>query len=235
MDDDKKNYEIIKNLRVRASRFRSVAFIALGLSVALLIGAIYLFLYASELSFRDNVNLIELKSIQIQELNKQRNVLNLELKEAQERYLAEIRGTGGTGKLGAGPVAKLFKDRMIELDMQLSEMDSRIASESKARNDGKQNAISMSQVITTSVTRLIVLGTVIFLVQILVNLYKYNMRVAGHYEAIADAMSISGTTISSESFVNIAELLSTNKIDFGATPSSIFDKAIDLIKVANNK
>jgi hypothetical protein len=233
--DDEQNLATIKSLRVRASRFRYVAFIALGVSVALLIAAIYLFLYASELSFRDNVNLLELKSIQINELSKQRDALNLELKKAQDRYLAEVQGVGGTRLPGEGPVARQLKERMNNLEVQLSEMDARIAFESKVQNEGKQNEISMSQVVTTSVTRIIVLGTLIFLVQILVNLYKYNMRVAGHYESIADTLILTGASMSGESFANIAELLSTNRIDFGATPSSVINQAVDLMKIANNK
>lgn len=234
MEDQQKS-EIVSSLRVRASRFRQVAFVALGVSVALLIIAIYLFLYASELSFKDSVNLLELKSIQIEQLNKQRTELNIELTKAQERYLSEIKGAGPTGLAGMGPVSKQLQERMQYLEYQLKSMDEKLASEQSALSNGNRNEISMSQVITTSITRFIVLGTVIFLVQILINLYKYNMRVAGHYEAIADALALSEKPIEAESFSDIAELISPNKIDFGTTPSSIFNQAIELSKAVNQK
>ena len=124
---------------------------------------------------------------------------------------------------------------MDDLAIKLKQMDDRIARQSNTLTNDKQDDLSISQVVTTSVTRFIVLGTVIFLVQILINLYKYNMRVAGHYEAVADALDLSKPPLSEDSFLSLAELMSPNKIDFGAIPSSIVDHVFDLLKVVSRK
>ena len=78
---------LIKKLRTRAWRFRSIASFALIGSVFILLIAIYFFLYASSLSFLDNVNLLKLKTIQFEQLSNQRYSLAMELKDAQQRYL----------------------------------------------------------------------------------------------------------------------------------------------------
>ncbi len=224
---------LTKSLRTRASRFRYVAYFALIGSVIILATSIYLFLNASELSLMDNVNLLKFKTIQLRELTNQRDNLAMELKGVQQRFQEEI--TEGYKNLGIGPVAVQLQRRMDDLALQLKIMDDRIAKQSNILTNEKQNELSISQVVTTSVTRFMVLGTVIFLVQILINLYKYNMRVAGHYKAVADALDLSKPPLSEDNFISIAELLSPNKIDFGTIPNSIVDHAFDLLKVVSRK
>lgn len=219
-----------ETLRKRALRFRSIAFFALSFSIILLIIAIYLFLYAGELSYRDSIQIIDLKNKQLNELNIQRKVLSEELLQAKGDLTKEKTGALDSGIPGAGAIYKALSDRVQVLNSQLKELDKKISETTKELSNNNTLNLSTSQILTTTITRLIVLGTLIFLVRILINLYKYNMRVAGHYDAISDGIDLLSNSYPETNFIDLFELISPNKIDFGKTPASIEQHTIDLIK-----
>ncbi len=71
------------------------------------------------------------------------------------------------------------------------------------------------------------IGIAILLVQIFVNSMRYYARLAEFYDAQADALLASGgdPAIAGE----FMEKFSPLSIDFGKTPSSIYEKALDTI------
>ncbi len=80
-------------------------------------------------------------------------------------------------------------------------------------------------------TRIAVIGLILYLVQILVNLYRYNVRLASFYEGLANAVELSGRSTGS-----FAELASAFRPDFGfgkspePVPQQITDLARDLVR-----
>jgi len=74
----------------------------------------------------------------------------------------------------------------------------------------------------------------LFLVQILVTLYRYNMRLASFYDARIDALKLAGSSTIKE----LGELimhLSPEQLDFGKTPATVTEQAFDLAKTLLNR
>lgn len=79
--------------------------------------------------------------------------------------------------------------------------------------------------------RVTVVVLIIFLVQILVNLFRYSTRLAGFYDARADALKIainSGISITSSDFHALVMSLAPDNIDFGRGQKSPIDSAVEL-------
>lgn len=262
--------DIKKKLRKRAMRFRYTAILALISSVILIIISIYLFLFASEISFNDNIKAIQLKSVDLTEVKQKRftvseeikrnneklSMLNHRLDKYLEKFENEIKGNytqGTSGVAGYGALARRIKLALEQINKQISETRDRINSlESlsekldkeelelrkiyqnriKGMDNNISHDLSFSQIITTNITRIIVMGSLLFLVQILINLYMYNVRVAGHFDSIADAITLVPEQIKAEKFTTLINFLSTNKIDFGKTPNSVISNALEIIKAS---
>jgi hypothetical protein len=84
-------------------------------------------------------------------------------------------------------------------------------------------------------TRIAVIVLVIFLVQVLVNLYRYNMRLAAFHDARAHALTIalaSGQSPASwlPDFRDLAATLSPSEVDFGRAPNVPAKDLVDLTR-----
>ena len=86
-----------------------------------------------------------------------------------------------------------------------------------------------SSALSTLITRAAILFILLFVVQVLVSLYRYNMRLAGFYDARADALSIfvEGTA---PTLGDLMRSLSPEQLDFGKTPTSVAQQSIELAK-----
>ncbi len=93
-------------------------------------------------------------------------------------------------------------------------------------SDQTQSQIYLVSTVTTRVGSVLIL---LFLVQILVSLYRYNIRLAAYYDARADGLELV-TTGSSEQIESIVRALSPESIDFGKSPMSPATHAVDLAK-----
>jgi hypothetical protein len=87
------------------------------------------------------------------------------------------------------------------------------------------------RLLSSAATRLEVVILLIFLVQILVTLYRYNMRLAAHYNAQADALELAsdGARLT---YKDLMGLLSPQALDFGVAPKSPLQDVAKLIKAA---
>ena len=100
-------------------------------------------------------------------------------------------------------------------------------------SSGKQD---WTDKLISALSRLAVLGLVVYLVQILVNLYRYNMRLSAFYDARADALvllTVSGNApkaIRDGSITHLAVGLSPEALDFGQSPQTPIQSALDLAK-----
>ena len=87
-------------------------------------------------------------------------------------------------------------------------------------------------VVAAGLTRLGVLIVAIYLVQILINLYRYNTRVAAHYLASADALALANSDF--EKMKRFHEALYPN-IHYEKQPRSIWQKASAAVKRKSDK
>ena len=58
---------------------------------------------------------------------------------------------------------------------------------------------------------------ILFLVQVFISLYRYNMRLAAYYEARADALIL--TKVLGTPVVDLVERLTPESVDFGKMPT----------------
>jgi len=92
---------------------------------------------------------------------------------------------------------------------------------------------SMTLLIQTNITRF---GPVIFFfVTILINLYRYSIRLSAYYEARADALFILQSGIDSEKFDALVGALTPDNHDVGKAPKVPTDYVVDLAKTAVSK
>ncbi|PCH86419.1 MAG: hypothetical protein COB88_07940 [Flavobacteriales bacterium] len=84
--------------------------------------------------------------------------------------------------------------------------------------------------LNSSITRIGAILLIIFGVQILINLYRYNMRMHAYYNAIADAIELHETDGNTEKLSDLVETLSTKDIDFGKKVESPTKDIIEMAK-----
>ena len=80
----------------------------------------------------------------------------------------------------------------------------------------------------TTIIRITAILLIVFLVQILTGLYRYNTRLAGFYDARADAILV--VEFSGMRFDKLVELLSPDHLTFGRQPKSPANSAVDLAR-----
>ena len=90
-------------------------------------------------------------------------------------------------------------------------------------------APNMMSVWSTISTRIASVLLLLFLVQILVTMYRYSIRLAAFYDARADILQLS-PPLDSIKFEDIVRALSPDALDFGREPKSPAQHAIDLAK-----
>lgn len=82
--------------------------------------------------------------------------------------------------------------------------------------------------ISTATTRLGIVVLLLFLVQILVPLYRYNTKLAAFYDARADALNLVSDDPSG--FEQIVNILSPDTVDFGKSPAAPTQQAFEFAK-----
>jgi len=103
---------------------------------------------------------------------------------------------------------------------------------------GSDDSKATTWEITTSTNsiRIGILVSVLFLVQILVSLSRYNTRLAGFYSARADALAILvpnssfRDSIDMETMERLTQLLSPDWLDFGKNPTSAAMQAVETLR-----
>lgn len=97
-----------------------------------------------------------------------------------------------------------------------------------ADSSGEPNWYSFIDQVTVRVT---VVVLIIFLVQILVNLFRYGTRLSAFYDARADALVLigrSGRSVTSSEFSSLVMSLAPDSLDFGRSAKTPLDSAVEL-------
>ncbi len=98
---------------------------------------------------------------------------------------------------------------------------------------GQEGGDRWSFTFATNATRVAVILITLFLVQILVSLYRYNTRLAGYYDARADALLLlhaEESNVKDMPFGELMAALSPDAVDFGRTAKTSVDHAVEMAK-----
>jgi hypothetical protein len=93
---------------------------------------------------------------------------------------------------------------------------------------GASSVSETARLVQTSITRFGTLAIISFLVGIFISLYRYNVRLAGYYQARADALALMSTSLNAVGFPTLSTTL-TPQLDFGKVPRTPTEEVIDLL------
>ncbi len=210
----------VERLRARSARLRKTASVAVLLIVVALAAGLGLFFYAGEITNRES-----------QSINKEFAALGVRLSELAR----EVNRAGSD-------VPRLDTSSTITPSDETFAFEKLTTALNDVRTDlqnARQQVFNPTdgsdryRLISTVSTRIGSVLILIFLVQILVGLYRYNIRLAAFYDARADALEALATASAALDVrkLRILTLLwSPDQIGFGKEPRSPLDAAIDLTK-----
>ena len=117
--------------------------------------------------------------------------------------------------------------KIDNLNRQMKNIHSEISQMRTEQKSSKDTGFN--EVISSLATRIGAVFLLIFLVQILVTMYRYQVRLSAYYDARADAIELSGRS-DVDSLERIISALSPERIDFGKTPKSPMENSVDLAR-----
>lgn len=137
-------------------------------------------------------------------------------------------------------VLSRFDDRFAEIARNIGPISNKFTRLRKLKQDKiseQQNDDSNFYLfLSTQITRFGTLAVILFLVGILVRLYRYSARLASYYDARADALLLLGNApFSIAKFEKLVGALSPETYDFGRIPTSPTQQAVDLAKEVISK
>jgi|KBSSwiS6_1023812.scaffolds.fasta_scaffold00058_25 hypothetical protein len=207
--------QIIERYRERSRRLRRNAGITIGIIGVLLVSGIAIFLAAGEIARRED----ELASTKALLENTSRTLLHNQTMLSSDLIESEAKA----GKITEAGIKDL-KESTVHLEA--------VASLIK-QMDERPPVMYPQQtyfLVSTVTTRVGIIVLLLFLVQILVPLYRYNMRLAAFYDARADAITLVENR-PSEQLETLVSLLSAEAIDFGKSPVPPREKALKLVRI----
>lgn len=207
---------VIAFLRERVKNLRAAAMITMGLMAFAMVGGFVVFYAAGEIVARENLDSYQ-QAIGVQG----------SLQSAQTEF-----------KKLAGSLQELEKEKTQEITAKLDQIESKITSitpvaqkivEAIPDEQKRKSELNSHISIFSMITRVSAGIILIFLVQILVKMYRYNVRLAAFYEGRADALQLAAN-LNSASIERAAKLLGPESIDFGEMPEPPSKQVIELVK-----
>jgi len=239
--------KLASGLRRRAISLRRYAAWILTIIVVVLLSGIAVFVAAGTLANRETTTAVdENRRALLDVLRASRAAAELERKKvmeqrdyAEERFRREMTGQGGSGRMGSGPIARMIEvqiseldDRRRSLEAQIADIDQRLPQLAIPAAKSIPAEAQFASLISAISTRVGAIVLLLFLVQILVPLYRYNVKLASHYESCADAIDlllVSGVSAPLELFIGLASALSPSGVEFGAVPAAPTEQALRFV------
>ena len=247
---------LIESFRERARKLRRNAFINLFIIIAVLILGVGIFVLAGTLASKESNQVIaKEKRARLDYLRERGIDFKQEIDRTQEEKKAtdsalvkEYTGEGGTKVAGEGPLFRFLKQKSEELNyrsrslldelhkvqQQQDDLQNEIA---KAEADSGRLVLDQNQIwvlVSAIATRVGAIVLLLFLVKILVPLYRYNIKLASYYDARADVLELIGPGLREDkaydTLAKLTSALTPEGIDFGSPPPSPTDQAIELAK-----
>jgi hypothetical protein len=211
------NQEVIKNMakqfRLRARRLRRNASITIAFIGFLLVGGIGIFGYAGEIA-RVEAERAE-RDATINRVGKQllEEMVRLTADLVQERT----------------DIENVKKPNVSELQTIAGNLEATALIIKSINEQPIPERNQTSFLISTVTTRVGIVVLLLFLVQILVPLYRYNTKLAGFYDARADALELVDND-NSDGLDRLVTILSPDTLDFGKAPATPTQQALDAAK-----
>jgi hypothetical protein len=240
-------YERAKKLHKRATRF-------LWLMIGILTIGIAAIAFADWLtSLGINKSIEESRSSNLVFIDNQLDItrnsietIKKEIKDLNQMVNREITGANikieGNQKMYIDELNRQIKDAIEEHKSLNQRHDNEVqmkltVTSDLMQTDAKQqesNINKLQPTISATATRIGAILLLIFLGKFLIPLYRYNLKIASHYDSLGDALKLAQGDISKDSHRNVFErltaILSPEKIDFEPAPNSPADNVTDLIK-----
>jgi prefoldin subunit 5 len=236
-NDDQTILQAIQSFRLRAVKLRRNSTWILVMIISVLGIGIGIFVFAGQIAQKDaNQAVLKEKIERLESLKQKLGITEAEIKQRQKEYIEELSGQGITGLMGAGPAAAEMLEMLKKQEMEKETMKKQVEDLNK-EIDIIQNSVSQLRATDTQLpiaisaiaTRIGTIILILFLVQILVPLYRYNTRLATYYEARADALLL--VDLGQESNLEkLVSLLSPDTLDFSKAPATPTQQAVDWAK-----
>jgi hypothetical protein len=268
--DHRVHAEVVADFRKRAAMLRFYSVVIIVLIVLVLAAGISIFIFAGQIANTESNPVLQVKRERLSAL--QDEILSLktevgtrkdELRFLDTKYEEEIARKGGTGlgeqrlvqhyatlKERAQQELKVPTERLqvLEYQRQAARDDVFKAEEAASERIGiSQNQIPV--LVSAFATRVGAVVLLLFLVQILVPLYRYNMKLSSYYDARADALAIlcasraegvaedngaddahAPVRTSVDTVERLVAALSPDSIDFGKAPATPSEHVVTFAK-----
>jgi hypothetical protein len=197
---------VVGNLHVRARKLNRMNGLLLLLIVAVLMAAAFIIVYAGQIAGKDTESLDSVQTLRKMVDEQESAMRSLEDKEF-ELSSGMIGAKSKLNSAAAAPkelaeAAALFQTAEAELEIVQARMKRAVLDSDRLRSlldktqeaafthapDGAGSVGAVKLLVAAGVTRFGILLLVIYLVQILVGLYRYNAKVSAHYVSEADAL-----------------------------------------------
>jgi hypothetical protein len=233
--------------RERATRLRRYAAVILSAIVVVLGAGISIFASAGILASKEaSVIVDEQRRDSLAKTKRDKADIERRINEAQAELQKFERldetsapsATTATTRQPPNPVIPVLKQRITALESRIASYQYRkndleaYDAELTARLQGTDKSIppdaQLVRVVSTLSTRVGAIILLVFLVQILVPLYRYNLRLSSYYEARADALHLiiwSTSTLDAGRLEQLVRILSPDLVHFGAAPTSPIEQA----------
>ena len=234
---------IVIKLRVRAMRLKFASRVSLLLILISLMAGISIFIYADSFARNDIRYFVESESRNATEAVADSIIQswlgNSRDKEQFENTISEIllayqkdqdkKVTEWQSKNAVNKILNAIKPELIK-DLP-DDLVSKIESEYKKYRDLTEAKLSNnnSALISSVSTRIGSVFILLFLVQVLVSMYRYNTKLSAFYDARADVLEIVGK-FESVPLEYISEMLSPDSLDFSKEGKGPADQAVELTK-----
>ncbi len=221
---------VIKQLRSRARKVRFLARTVLFVIFAVLIYGFFLFARAETGVRQATSERIRDLFQEVGTVETNVNRLNIDKIEHQSVLDSFRKGEKPQGNEESWPDTFALKDELSRIPGQILSLENqRIVLNKEIEFEETLQQDTTTFIVSTLSTKVGSVLMLLFLVQILVSLYRYSMRLAAFYDSRADFLQV----LDSEqklTAATLADLLSSDKLEFSKTPSSPTEHAIQLAK-----
>jgi hypothetical protein len=239
---------VILDLRMRSARLSTRNNVLLLAVIAVLISSAFFITFSGQLASKDTESLDSLQTLRTMTDARETEIRQLEDEYASTTVQANEAAAKLTGKLSvdeqqsvkaaeakANAKLPLIKDRLERTKDDAKELRELLpkAGEAAFLSKADSGTSAAKLLIAAGITRFGILALAIFLVQILVGLYKYNARIAGFYRSEADAIMLAGD----DSVKGLGELMKSisPQVGFDKAESTFPEKVLDKINDAVDK
>ena len=208
---------VIVQLRLRASKMRIVAAFTLFLILIFLAGGLYVFSQAESVASSAEGQRV------VTELGALSEAIISQKSKARE-LVAQYEQEKDPVKKDALKALVLRAQNLVDDYNDRSKMLA--ATAPQATTGEKSQTAYVLTVLSTKVGSALML---LFLIQILVSLYRYNTKVASFYDGRADALQLVALD-DIDILSAVSSILSTDKLDFGKMPATPMQHALEITK-----